>query len=380
MIRFPPLLAAFLLPLSALLAHAEQRYRLVPLGLEEVFRQAEVYAINDRGEVVGYGQFAHSEYPLDSGFIWDEERGVRLLGALLGQAGNTFPYGLNERGEVVGYSWTASSYHAFHWSDGRMRDLGFLGSIDPIRFRGISVAEAINNLGQVAGSSPVDHPGQWRAVIWDPDSGPRNLGTLGGPISRAKAINDRGEVVGESVNQDGRPQAFVWTESSGMIGLPGLDPAEQTFAVDINENSLIAGYCGLNGQEWRAALWSPAEGLTLLPDFGRAARALGLNDRNEVVGFAETPEGESRAVLWRGGALVDLSEQTDRPPGWRLQRAVAIRNLRWIIGSGTDPEGRPSVFLLVPEAAPQIAESEDDGLSAETGPEVSSELVQRAER
>ena len=43
----------------------------------------------------------------------------------------------------------------------------------------------------------------------------RDLGTLGGAASLARGINDRGEIVGETLRADGTRRAVLWREVSG---------------------------------------------------------------------------------------------------------------------------------------------------------------------
>jgi probable HAF family extracellular repeat protein len=46
-----------------------------------------------------------------------------------------------------------------------------------------------------------------------------DLGTLGGTLSDASAINELGQVVGTSTTAAGERRAFLWTASGGMIDL-----------------------------------------------------------------------------------------------------------------------------------------------------------------
>jgi probable HAF family extracellular repeat protein len=69
-----------------------------------------------------------------------------------------------------------------------MTDLGALGG-----FAG-SEAWAINNLDQVVGFS-CTAAGEGHAFLWDPATGMRDLGSLGGAGSAAYDINDAGQGV-----------------------------------------------------------------------------------------------------------------------------------------------------------------------------------------
>ena len=141
----------------------------------------------------------------------------------LGTLGGTFSQasGINELGQVVGTSTTDTEpdalvrARAFLWTEqGGMIDLGTLG--------GVSEGGAINNRGQVVGSS-LNASDTRHAFFWDRATGMIDLGSLAGPlgISRATAINEHGQVVGESdvVLNNGLRHAFLWTKEGGMIDL-----------------------------------------------------------------------------------------------------------------------------------------------------------------
>src|SRR4051794_13127465 len=71
-----------------------------------------------------------------------------------------------------------------------MVDLGTLGGRD-------AQATAVNNFGQVVGNSFTDNA-QQHAFSWTEKAGMVDLGTFGGTLTRAEAVNDRGAVVGLS--------------------------------------------------------------------------------------------------------------------------------------------------------------------------------------
>ncbi len=74
-------------------------------------------------------------------------------------------------------------------------DLGTLG--------GASGGFGINASGQVTGTSFIAADGPVHAFLWDPTTGMRDLGTLGGNISDGRGINASGQVTGLSTTAAG---------------------------------------------------------------------------------------------------------------------------------------------------------------------------------
>jgi probable HAF family extracellular repeat protein len=190
---------------------------------------------------------------------------------------------INDRGQVIGQSTIAPDSfvtHSFFWSPGGgMVDVGTLGGSG-------TQAIALNNAGQVVGWSDTAL-GPRHAFSWTSEGGIVDLGTFGGQRSRAAAVNDHGRVVGWSEASDGQQHAFSWTAAGGMVDLgPGI-------AVDVNDAGQVLI---VNGSPF---VWTQAGGFVPLGTLGGTfASALAMNERGEVTGTSQTPQGGSAAFYW----------------------------------------------------------------------------------
>jgi len=98
----------------------------------------------------------------------------------------------------------AGECNAVLWENGTIMDLGV-----PMIAMGLS--SGINNPGQIVFASNQSHVGFTRAVLWDKGT-ITDLGALAAPgsgMSGALGNNDRGQIVGFSVEVDGG--AALWT-------------------------------------------------------------------------------------------------------------------------------------------------------------------------
>ncbi|MEK8033303.1 hypothetical protein AACH06_20985 [Ideonella sp. DXS29W] len=155
---------------------------------------SEASAINGNGVVVGYSDTANIDF---QAFMWCDGTMTKLptLGGTRSGAN-----GVNDAGDVVGFASLATGMnHAFLYRDGQMRDLGVL------RSGKFSTAFAVNNLGQVVGSSDTgQNKPSTVAFIYDQQGGMRELPLLKGwRQMSASAINDAGWVVGTAVSSSG---------------------------------------------------------------------------------------------------------------------------------------------------------------------------------
>jgi probable HAF family extracellular repeat protein len=276
---------------------------------------------DDRGLVVGVAQIAEVD-PLDElwgntfactsvicqgsqnllrGFRWED--GVMTALPTLG-GNNSGALGVNNRGQIVGAAETSNQdpgcappqmldFKAVVWGPNR-------GQIEVLPvFPGDTVATAlaINDHGQVVGTSgPCQGPPSGlalrHAVLWQ-HATVTDLGSLGGMmVNAANAINNRGQVVGQSdLSGDTFTHAFFW-QHGVMTDLGTLPGDSISMASDINDKGQVVGTsCDATFSVCRAFLWedgvmtdlntliSPNSPLFL-------AFGAGINDRGEITGSA----------------------------------------------------------------------------------------------
>jgi probable HAF family extracellular repeat protein len=167
-----------------------------------------------------------------------------------------------------------------------------------------------------------------------------DFGTLGGTFSTAGAINNRGSVVGfATLTGDTSVHAFLWRKGlmTDLGTLGGSDTLPFSAAVDINDSDEIVGFSETSTPDplgenfcgdslvclpfvWRAGVMSP------LPTLGgNNGQASGINNRGEVVGFAEnsTPDPTCvppqvlrvEPVIWDKGEVQELPTFPGDPDG-----------------------------------------------------------------
>src|SRR4051812_3205980 len=161
-----------------------------------------VAAVNDSGDIVATGSNGPTQTLLLRGSA------VTVL-PMLGDGDYAFANDIDNAGDVVGsYSSAATGVtDAVIWRSGAAAPelLPRLSNISGPPGTQLSAAYAMNDAGQIVGESSLDGR---RAVLWD-NGVVRDLGTLGEPGGAAQDINERGEIVGSSFVSPTVIHAFI---------------------------------------------------------------------------------------------------------------------------------------------------------------------------
>ncbi|MEB3340612.1 DUF3466 family protein, partial [Okeania sp.] len=174
-------------------------------------------------------------------------------------------------------------------------DLGTLGGSE-------SKAWAINNQGQVVGDAETSS-GEVRAFIFtdENDNGEvdaEEIQDIRGSESKARDINDRGQVVG-FLPPTSSPKAFVWDEENGMETLSGASRS----AFGINNDGDIVGYFKVPPFNFHSIRWENGEAIPLNTPLPNNSWATSINDNDQIVGYTDVFGGVFHAFLWNEGTI-----------------------------------------------------------------------------
>ncbi|HVU87577.1 MAG TPA: hypothetical protein VHD36_09655 [Pirellulales bacterium] len=349
--RLGPTVVALLLAaaINAPFARAATTYVITDLGFLPGGTYSAATGISSSGEVVGY---AGTSSGTQHAFLYSN-------GAMqdLGTLGGTQSYsaGINANGQIVGYASTAAgSTHAFLYSGGTLQDLGTLPNDS---FGTFSSARAINDAGQIVGSSGYSGPGFAfsSAVVYSGGS-IKDLGLLpednqGGAL----AINSIGQIVGSSEGSvsSGGGRAFLY--SNGTLHDLGTLGGSLSVADGINSHGQIVGYSYIAdiGPE-HAFLISNGAMIDLgsLGGASSASAAFAINESGQVVGGSDLAGGGGHAFVYNDGTMFDLNSLVPQKSGWVLEQATGINDSGQIVGEGI-LNGRTTAFLLTPVNVPE---------------------------
>jgi probable HAF family extracellular repeat protein len=254
---------------------------------------------------------------------------------------------VNVRGLIVGDSTVPGQYtHAVIFSSGTVKDLGTINGGQN------STAAAINDLGQIIGNSNVSATDNvtTHAFVTTKTGALKDLGALTATgSSEAFGINDFGVIVGQSTTANGDVHGFTYQNNKFVdIGTLG---GSTSAAVAVNLVGIVAGSASLTGDANTHAIVyyrGRISDLGVLSDGD--SFALAINDLAQVVGVSgfNSTSGVIHAFLYSFGKLQDLNNLIDPSLGITLTSANAINDQGEIVVSGTDNLGNPATFLLTP--------------------------------
>jgi probable HAF family extracellular repeat protein len=245
---------------------------------------------NDTGTVVGVrflGSFGEVVRHTPSVLNGPPDAVLTLL-----QGSGSSAVDLNNHGAFVGWQGPVQQRRAFvSTASGEITQLGSLGGHT-------SLAHAINDAGQITGfaatsATPEDiaaGAAMEEAFLYE-NGAMVGVGTLGGPTSIGRAINELGQIVGASSLPNREFHAFLYDASGGIqdIGIPGA----YSIAYDINDLGAVAGqqYDPLGLVPPKAFLYDQTNGLRYLDDivghdsgWTSFQSATGINNLGQIVG------------------------------------------------------------------------------------------------
>jgi len=287
--------------------------------------------INNNGQIVGSG--IHNGQ--SSAFLLTDPNGVFADGgARLTDLGALGPTAINDAGQVVGGYLAPKGYtHAFVWQTGKLKDLGTLAQGQ------YSLAQDINNAGQVVGTSTINtapsysqafqfHPFLWQNGMSDlNDLIPAGSGwTLSSGSQTSASIGDAGQIVG-----------YPGYQGSGSFLLtPG---AATVPALSINDASVTEGNAGTTNMVFTVTLSaSSSQTVTVAYATYQDSATAGL-DYTSVSGTLTFAPGETSKT-------VSVPVIGDRLPEWNETFAVVLSNptnarLLDSVGAGTILDDEP---------------------------------------
>jgi probable HAF family extracellular repeat protein len=221
----------------------------------------------------------------------------------------------------------------------------------------------LSNRGQVVGFSengtrdPTCAPGtpsqvlRFEAVIWGPNGEIQELSPLkGDTVGFAWGINDNGHAVGSSglcsntsipAQNPAGAHAVLW-ESDGTptdLGhLEGTPPGVYNVATSINNRGEVVGFAQSSDGTQHGFLWTKDTGMQDLGGFPGAINGTGppccntINNRGEIVGFSIDASFNFRALVWKGKTPVDLNTLIPADSPWYLQAADSLNDAGEITG------------------------------------------------
>ncbi len=193
----------------------------------------------------------------------------------------------------------------------------------------VSQAKAVNRSGQVVGTSR-DGLGRTRAFLWQEDLGIVDLKPLTGVNTSANDINENGDITGGGDTGFGNFHAYLLSEGTSFdLGTLGGNESE---ALAVNRRGQVAGHSRIGGVVVKHAFLIPDPGhmvdLGSLGGVERTSIAHDVNDEGAVVGLAETSTGPPHAFLWTAAdGMRDLGALGAAP-----SIALGINNRTEVVG------------------------------------------------
>ncbi len=269
-----------------------QRYEARLAERPPEFYLMAVADLNNRGEMVGTGyRFQGSQ---STAVLWRTDGSIVQLPQRPDIHGRVEPtsnaYGINDRGEIVGRAATRGPSVAVMWPNENQ----------VVRLlRGSSVAVDINNSGAVIGYRETALF-RFEGFVWGHAGWSAMLPLL--QMQYADAMNDRGQVVGESAAR----VPMLW-EDNTFTALPTLGRRGSAYA--ISPSGIIGGSAETESGASVPVCWIDGEIRQLpIPLTTYGGYVSSINERGEMAGVWLIQQGTYRVAVWRNKLMTEPND------------------------------------------------------------------------
>jgi probable HAF family extracellular repeat protein len=247
--------------------------------------------------------------------------------------------GLNENGQVVGYSFQGDDYKTFLYAypSGKIAEVGSLGGK-------LKAACAINNAGTISGYC---QDGNGNLQAFSSSNGQiKSLGTFnGGATSEAFGINEQNEIVGDSATGTVAHRPFLYSGGNLQdLGIGGNETDAFETAYGISNGGIVIGRYDVGNGVFHAFQSNRQAKLQDLGTLGGSnSEALGLSkgSGSVIAGDSDTANGGPHACTWTNGNPTDLGVL----PGFeKTSYARAVNNSNHAVGD-SDSDDQKRAFL-----------------------------------
>lgn len=239
--------------------------------------------------------------------------------------GSGYAGAVNGKGQIAGMFGNVFGI----WTDGAVTALPLpVGSM-------YGTASDINNNGDVVGYAYFTATSAYRAVVWR-NGTVQEIGTLAGDVSSSgKAINDAGQVVGQSSSSTNSSRAFLW--DNGVFTDLSLNTDANSFAFGINNaGQVVGGFATPGSAVGHPFVWQNGVRSSLSSTVGDAnnCSANDVNDAGQMVVSCYNPYTAFRLTPVTSAADLSINFSATPTPatvGLPLVYTTTVTN----IGSAT---------------------------------------------
>lgn len=317
----------------------------------------EPQAINNLGHIAGTNDFGDGRAAVAA--VWKSGKVLDLGKWLPPDAESSWAHGLNDQGQAIGRMRLNCGQFCRQelpvmWQGDTPTALPLL----PDTYEGYGWA--INNKARAVGN--IEMPsGASHAVLWR-DGKVKDLGALGtdpaNTYSHAYGIGDNNTVVGSSARGPGIYYEFAvsWDAKGTATDLGGLPQATWSDAWDVNKSGVIVGRSDDPAHDTAPVVWQGGKVTKLgMPSPNAIGMARAINDSNVIVGW-QSDGGELKALLWASPSaapqrlddLVDANGCQANGLKFWLTNAHAINEAGQIAAYGQATGGKFAIFRLTP--------------------------------